>query len=81
MSEQLYRPVGARAGWTLHTSQDCPALQGASSVEEADPDQYPHRDQCRRCADDVDTTGGGSRELYEQIKQIGEQRTEATNDD
>ena len=81
MSDAVYRPVGARAGWKLHGSRTCRALQAADRVEETNVSQHPHREWCQVCTGDRIETGGGSRELYEEIKQIGEQRTEATNDD
>ena len=44
------------------------------------PECFPDPDICALCGGDAGSNGGGSRELYEQAKQIGEQRAEGSDD-
>jgi len=81
MPETLYRAIGANTGSKVHVERDCQALRRAERVEETRPAYHPDPDYCALCAGDGGGNGGGSRELYERAKQIGEQRAEATNDD
>lgn len=78
----MSKPESAEVWWTigkntrrkLHTSQTCPAVKRAAKSEPTERSKHPNADMCQRCSGDGRTAGGGSREIYEAAKAIGEAR-------
>jgi len=78
--ESVWRTVSAGTNHKLHTRPHCPALQQSSQVMETTLQCHPDPDWCRICTGDGPAAGGGSREIYQLAKSIGEDRAEAADD-
>jgi hypothetical protein len=76
---EYHWPVG-NTGDRLHVDAQCPALRRVDETMRVTRATHPNAPVCKRCGGDA-ATGGGPAPIYERAKAIGEQRTEATNDD
>jgi len=76
----VWRAVSSDRRSMLHTRRNCPALQKANKVESKPLRTHPHPTWCSICTGDGPAAGGGSREIYERAKRIGQQRSEAVDD-
>ena len=76
----IWRAVSAHTSSKLHRRRDCLALSKAKRVEAKPRRLHPHADWCSVCTGDGRADGGGSREIYELAKSIGEDRAGAADD-
>lgn len=76
----IYRTVCSHTDSVIHLREDCIALEQASRVEAKPRRLHPHAEWCGACTNGGRDDGGGSREIYELAKSIGESRAEAADD-